>query len=129
MSVISKRLGSAIVASIGRQGEAPDLYPARITGTPEKVVVGSRVKEMAEIVYEATSLQTGEKYLATRIHDLQFAFDRSEPCEALDGTEATPKSWQELVREQSAKALAFAMGRPSAAQSLNAEDLTEADPA
>lgn len=125
MALISKRLGAAIVASIGRQGEAPDLYPARIVGQPQMVATNGRVKEMASIVFEATSLQTGEKYLATRIHDLQFAFDRSDPVESLDGTEAAPKSWQDLVREQSAKALAFAMGRPSAQATLSVEDVTD----
>lgn len=125
MALINKRLGAAIVASIGRKGEAPDLYPARIVGQPEKIVVNGRVQEVAEIVFEATSLQSGEKYLATRIHNLAFALDRSEVSEMLDGTESAPKSWQELVREQSAKALAFAMGRPSAAATLSVEEVTE----
>jgi hypothetical protein len=120
---VNKRLGAAIVATIGRGGEAPDAYAARLVGQPQIVVSNGRAKEMAAIVYEATSLQTGEKYLATRIHDLQFAFDRDQPVESLDGTESAPKSWQDLVREQSQKALAFAMGRPSAPASLSVQDI------
>ena len=120
MSVINKNLGARIAASLGRAGERPDLKPAVIVGRPEMTAVNGRMGLYAEIVFVQKNL-SGEEYLAQRIHNLAFAFDRKDLHPLLDGTEQAPKSWQEVVKEQSASALAFAMGRPEGApiQSLN----------
>lgn len=122
VAVANTRVGAKISISIGRKGERPDLYPARIVGLPQMVPNNGRMQEVAKVIVDQTNL-AGEHYLAERIHNLAFAYDRQEPCELLDGPATQPKTWQELVAERTQSALAFVMGLPETGQSVEADQL------
>jgi hypothetical protein len=113
MAVTNKSLGAKITASIARRGFAPNIYNGVIVGTPQIVTQpNGRMNVVAEVILAQTSLQTGERYLSAKTHNLAFAYDRAERDEMLDGSADAPKSWQDLVREQGAASLAFQMSKP-----------------
>ena len=121
MALVSPRLGAKATISLGRRGEAPSLYPAVQVSAAEMQPVPGRnfLQRVAEFVYVAINRTTGEEYLARKVHALNFALDRDQSnfVEILDGTPDAPKSWQQVVKEQSEDALAFAMNRGSASES------------
>lgn len=125
MAVLNKILGAPIIISIGGRGEKPDLYPARLAGQPTLTVVNGRPSIFAEVIALQTN-SDGEAYLAQRVHNLAFAFDRTERVEPLDGPRTQPKSIQELVAEQGRKALEFAMNRPERVSEMALDDVLDA---
>lgn len=122
MAVANTRVGAKIDISIGRRGQKPDIYPARIVGLPQMVATGGRMQEVAKVIVDQTNL-AGEHYLAERIHNLAFAFDRQEPCELLDGPASQPKTWQELVAERAQAAKAYVLSLPETGQVVEADQL------
>lgn len=123
MAVTSTRVGAPIVISIGRRGLRPDLYPARIVGPAQMVVSNGRTQEMAKVIVHQQNL-AGESYLAERVQNLAFAFDRSERDEMLDGSPASPKTWQDLVKERAAATLQFLASLPESGQEISADELS-----
>jgi len=122
MALANKRVGSKITISIGRRGERPDLIPAVIVGAPQMVLANGRMQEVASVITLQKNL-AGDDYLGERVHNLAFAFDRSERVELLDGDTSKPKTWQELAHEKQAATLAFFASRPESTQVV---DLSEA---
>ena len=119
MALVNKRLGAAIIASIGSAGQRPDFYDAKIVDQPRTIIgANGRVQDVATVIYDATNLE-GEHYLAERVHNLAFAFDRTERNERLDGPATQPKSWQQLVAERNEASRAFLMSRPEAADTMD----------
>lgn len=111
MALVNKRVGSPITISIGRRGEKPDLIPAKIVSAPVMTNQNGRTAEVATVITAQKNL-AGETYLGERVHNLAFAFDRSERVELLDGTAEQPKSWQELIAERQRASLEYFATRP-----------------
>lgn len=124
MALANKRIGAPILVSIGRRGERPDLYPGRIVSQPQMAVVNSRPGEFATVITVQTNLD-GDEYLAERVHNLAFAFDRSERIPLLDGVPTQPKTWQELVAEKAKATLEFMQSRPESVGSMDLADVAE----
>ena len=122
MALINKRMGARIFFSIGRRGEQPDVYPARIV-SPITVTVGPKgPMETATIVTLQKNLE-GEEYLGERVANLLYSWDRTEFVDALDGTPDEPKSVQEVVADRMA---ALAAHRASLAQSVSVDEIASA---
>lgn len=125
MSLTSKAVGSKIVATIRFAADAaPQMFDGVIVGQPTLMTQPTgRIVRVADVILVQEN-QQGEKYLSARIHNLNFAFDRSDRNELLDGPADKPKTWQELVREQSAEALAYSLAKAEAApQSLDLDSV------
>lgn len=123
MALTTNRVGAPITISIGRKGERPDLYPARIV-EPAQLMVGrnGQPQQVAKVIVHQQNL-AGEDYLAERIHNLNFAFDRTKPDAMLDGTPSAPKTWQDLVKERASATLAFLATLPESGQEMAADEL------
>lgn len=119
MALLNKRTGAKVYFSIGRRGEQPDRYPARIVSNIT-VSPGPRgPMETATVITLQQNLQ-GETYLNERVADLRFVLDRTEQVEALDGTEEAPKSVAALIAERQAGLDQFLASRE---QSISVADL------
>lgn len=125
MALVNKGLGAPVIISRGRKGERPDFYPARIVDQAQMVVApNGRLNEIATVIAYQPTLE-GEMRLASFPHNLAFAYDRSERVEALDGTPSAPKTWKELIADQTAQTLKFLAGRPESVDSIDVADLTD----
>lgn len=122
MAVTNTRPGAPIVITKGRKGHQPDQYMARITGEARVAFKDNRPQLVAPVVYLGRSA-AGVDFLAEDLQNLQFAFDRSERVIALDGTADHPKSWQELVADRAASALAYLKTLPESGQMVGIDDL------
>jgi hypothetical protein len=124
MAPTSSQVGTPIVATIGWKGQRPDLYAAKIVGPTALVMNNGQPIEVARIIMVQKNL-AGEEYLAERLHNLQFAFDRSERVELLDGTAKQPKSWQQLVQDRQTATLAYFATRPESDNAVALDSLPE----
>lgn len=122
MALQNKRVGAPIMISIGRRGERPDLIDSRIASAPTIVLQNGRPKEMVTVITAQQNL-AGETYLGERVHDLAYAFDRSQRNELLDGPAGQPKSMQELIAEKSAATLKFFQDRPESAVAVELDSV------
>jgi len=111
MALANANPGHPITISIGKRGQRPDLIAARVAGQPVIAYRNGRPELLAPVITVQKSL-AGETYLGERMHNLQFAFDRTERVELLDGTSEAPKSLADLIKEKSASTLAFFATRP-----------------
>ena len=117
--LLNERPGAKVYFSIGRRGEQPDVYPAKIV-SPITVNSGPRgPQKTATIITLQPNLQ-GDLYLGERVVDLRFCRDRTEQVEALDGTETEPKSVANLIAERNAGLDAFLASRD---QSMSVAEL------
>lgn len=120
MALFNKRPGARIFFSIGRRGEQPDVYPARIVSPVTVTMTQRGPVETATIITEQENLN-GEKYLGERVANLLYSWDRSEHNERLDGTEDEPKPVQKLIAERMQELAQF---RASQVQEASVEELS-----
>lgn len=105
--------GARIVITIGRKGQKPDEYPARLAEAPHFETVNGQPVRMATVLAQFKTL-AGETYIKERLHNLRFSFDRAELVEMLDGTAENPKSIGELISEAQESVRAYWDSLPSA---------------
>jgi hypothetical protein len=111
MALTSTGLGAKIFASIGRRGERPDLIPARLASQPMQMTDTKGRPYIGCNVITAQRNLAGEEYLSERVHNLAFAFDRTDNVELLDGAPDSPLSIADLIRNKQQSQLAFSMSR------------------
>lgn len=119
MALINRALGAPIFSSIGKRGERPDVYGSRIAGPVTLHFVNGRPTEFVNVI-ELRTNRNDEQYLAERLVNLQYAWDRTEPIEQLDGTPDAPKTLQMLAAERMANLEAF---RSTQGQEVSIEEL------
>jgi len=122
MAVTNPSIGAKIITTIGRKGQKPDEYPARVSGQPFSENVNGRTVLRVPVIEEATNL-AGEKYLRERVASLFFSFDRSEPNVALDGTAGAPKSMAQLMADLNKQALERLRSLPEGGQELAVDEI------
>lgn len=105
--------GAKITITIGRAGQRPDEYPARLTEVPHVEIVNGQPALMAWVLAQFTNLK-GETYIKERLHNLRFAFDRQNLVEMLDGTADEPKGIGDLIAEVQEATKAYFDSLPSA---------------
>jgi hypothetical protein len=127
MALTNSSVGAPISITVGRRGEQPDVYPARLVGVPFHMLQPSgRAAIMAPVIALQTTL-AGEPYLSERVQNLAFASDRRVRCVQLDGTGDAPLTWQALIAAKAAATLAYFTSRQP--QSVNLDDLEDPEPA
>jgi hypothetical protein len=127
MALTNSSVGAPISITVGRRGEQPDTYPARLVGVPFHMLQPSgRAAIMAPVIALQTNL-AGDRYLAERVQNLAFASDRRVRCPELDGSASEPKTWQQVVADKAAATLAYFAARQP--QSIGLDDLEEPEPA
>lgn len=122
MSLINKALGAKITISLGQKGARPDLISARIVSQPTVQSINGRLAEVASVITAAHTLD-GVAYLGERLHNLAFAFDRSDSVEMLDGPASSPMSWQDLAKAKQAATLAYFATRPESVDVVSMDDI------
>ena len=115
MSLQNKRVGAPITISLRAAGAPADFIPARLASVPTIEVINGRMTEVATVLTAQVNRATGETYIGERIHNLLWAFDRTERVALLDGSEQEPKSLAQVFEQKAAATMAYLMSEPEAA--------------